>query len=253
MRCDNSDRRVEPNCLLSSLFVEVTLNIPNTGLLCTFVVLVSSCSPPEVSEQDTWTEQFLERAADLRSVGWNPYFILEPGREQVLTDGDEQLTITVLDETRMIDGVETRVVEERETVGGEIREVSRNFFAISQRTNSVYYFGEEVDIYQDGVVTGHEGAWLAGDAGAHLGLMMPGLATLGSRYYQEVAPGVAMDRAQILRLDDVAETPAGRFVDVLVVEETTPLEPGVRELKYYGWGVGLLQDGNLRLQRFQGS
>jgi len=49
----------------------------------------------------------------------------------VLEDGRERLTITVLDQTRTIDGVEARVVEERETSGDELREVSRNYLAIS--------------------------------------------------------------------------------------------------------------------------
>lgn len=43
----------------------------------------------------------------------------------------------MLDETRTIAGIETRVVEERETVDGALAEVSRNFFAIEKGTNSV--------------------------------------------------------------------------------------------------------------------
>lgn len=210
---------------------------------------LSSCTTPRQPLDSEWTQQFLERAADLRSTGWNPYLVLEPGHQLVLENGEEQLAITVLDETRVIGGVETRVVEERETVNGALREVSRNYFAISARTNSVYYFGEDVDIYRDGVVESHEGAWLAGEGDARFGLMMPGLPILGSRYYQEVAPDVAMDRAHIVRLDGELVTPAGQYTDVLIVEETTPLEPGVRELKYHAWGVGLVQDGSLQLVR----
>ena len=87
---------------------------------------------------------------------------MEPGYQLVLEDGDERLTITVLNETKMVDGVETRIVEERETKGGQPVEVSRNYFAISKRTNSVFYFGEDVDDYKDGKVAGHGGSWLAG-------------------------------------------------------------------------------------------
>src|SRR4030095_6201749 len=100
-----------------------------------------------------------------------------------LEGGNEQLTITVLDETKKVDGVETRVVEERETKNGKLGEVSRNYFAISKRTNSVYYFGEDVDIYKDGKVVNHEGGWLAGVKDARFGLMMPGQATLKAKYY----------------------------------------------------------------------
>ena len=39
------------------------------------------------------------------------------------------LTFTVLNETEMVDGIETRVIEEREFDDGELIEVSRNFVA----------------------------------------------------------------------------------------------------------------------------
>jgi len=155
----------------------------------------------------------------------------------------------VLDQTRNVDGVETRVVEERETKDGVIVEVSRNFLAISSRSGDVYYFGEEVDDYEDGRLVGHEGAWLSGEEGACFGLLMPAAPRVGQRHYQEIAPGEAMDRAEVLTLAATLETPAGSFQDVLVVEETTPLEPGARESKYYARGVGLLKDGRLLLTR----
>jgi len=201
-------------------------------------------------QDSAWTDQFAVTPRELRSTGSNPYFILESGYQLVLEDGRGRLTVTVLPQTRVVDGVETRIVEERETSGDTLVEVSRNYFAISERTNAVFYFGEEVDIYRNGVITSHEGGWLAGVGGARFGLMMPGLPLLGSRFYQEIAPGVAMDRARIVALADTLATPAGTFTGVLRVEETTPLEPGVREFKYYAPGVGLIQDGSLKLVRY---
>jgi hypothetical protein len=135
-------------------------------------------------------------------------------------------------------GIETRVVEEREIEDGKVKELSRNYFAICRRTNSVYYFGEDAG-----------GAWLHGEKGAHYGLMMPGTPLVGSRYYQEIAPGAAMDRSEILSVNEKYETPAGKFEKVLQIVETTPLEPKERAVKHYAPGVGLLQDGNLKLVR----
>jgi hypothetical protein len=198
----------------------------------------------------SWTQQFPLEGDELSSTGRNPYFVLEPGYRMVLQQGSERLTITVLAETRKVNGVETRVVEERETKDGALVEVSRNFFAISKRTNSVFYFGEDVDMYKDGKITSHEGAWLAGVGGAKPGLMMPGLPLVGGRYYQEIAPGVAMDRARILKVTGTLDTPAGHFANVLETEETTPLEPGQREIKRYAPGVGLIQDAGLKLVSF---
>jgi hypothetical protein len=194
-----------------------------------------------------WTTEFGVEPGELVATGRNPYFVLEPGYQLTLEDGSERLVITVLDETRMVDGVETRVVEERETQKGALVEISRNFYAISRRTNSVFYFGEEVDVYQNGAVTGHEGAWLSGVAGARFGLMMPGLPLLRARYYQEIAPRVAMDRAEIASTADTLVTPGGRFTRVLRTVETTPLERTAREAKRYAPGIGLIQDGDLML------
>jgi hypothetical protein len=214
--------------------------------------VVAQQDPPAKKEKEkAFTEHFFEEKADLGPTGKNPYFILEPGYVLELDDpkDKEHLVITVLEETKKIDGVECRIVEERETVDGKLKEVSRNFYAISKRTNGVYYFGEEVDDYKDGKVVGHPGAWIHGEKDARYGLMMPGVALVGARHYQEIAPGVALDRAEIDSVSETVEVPAGTFKNVLKVEETTPLEPG-KGHKYYAPGVGLLRDGGLKLVKY---
>jgi hypothetical protein len=154
----------------------------------------------------------------------------------VLEKGDTQVTVTVLDETKTVDGVECRVVEEKEVKGGKVIEKARNYFAISKRTNSVFYFGEDVG-----------GAWLSGEKGARFGLMMPGTMLLKAKFYQEIAPGVAMDRAEVVSVTETVKTPAGTFKNCVKMEETTPLEPNVKEYKYYAAGIGLVQEGDLVL------
>jgi hypothetical protein len=211
-------------------------------------------APPKdgKAEKDTrpWTEDFPVEDGELGPTGRNPYFILEPGYFLILAKGNEELTITVLDETKKVDGVECRVVQEKETKKGQPVEISRNFFAISKRTNSVYYFGEEVDLYEDGKVVGHEGAWLAGVKGAKFGLMMPGTPLVGGRFYNELAPEVAMDRTEIVSLTETVETIAGTFKNCLKVEETNPTEPGTKEYKYYARGVGLVNDDKAELTKY---
>lgn len=197
-----------------------------------------------------FTEQFEFAEGELVSAGTNPYFVLEPGFVAHFEGEDGTLVITVLAETKKIGAVETRVVEERETDEGELVEVSRNYFAISKRTNDVYYFGEDVDNYAGGKLKNHGGSWLAGQNGARAGLMMPGTPLIGARHYQEIALGQALDRAEILSLSETYETPAGKFEHVLKVEETTPLEPKEKEHKYYARGVGLLSDGDMKLVKF---
>jgi hypothetical protein len=227
---------------------------PSSGivLLTTVGLLVVSASVRDHAQQGdkTWQTDFALDKSELQTTGRGDYFILEPGYEQILEGDGERLVVRVLDETKPVSGIETRVIEERETKTGQLVEISRNYFAINKRTNDVYYFGEEVDIYKNGKVVDHEGAWLAGSKGAKFGLAMPGRPALNTKYYQEIAPGVAMDRAEIVSLVETVRTPAGEFKNCLKTAETTPLEPGVREFKYYARGVGLIQDGSLKLVKY---
>jgi hypothetical protein len=113
--------------------------------------------------------------------------------------------------------------------------------------------GEDVDIYANGKVVSHEGAWLSGRQGALPGIVMPEDAFIvGSRYYQEVAPGVALDRAEHKRSGFAVQVPAGRFDNCVSVEETTPLQPDDVSQKVYCRGVGLVKDDDLELTALYG-
>jgi hypothetical protein len=217
--------------------------------ICGIVVRILICGSAVAAQ---FTETFGVDKADLASVGSNRFFVLVPGFQATFEgkEGGKQtvLTITVLAETKMVDGVETRVVEEREVAEGQLSEVSRNFFAISRVTGDVYYFGEDSETYKDGKVSGIEGSWLSGVNGAHFGLAMPATPLLGARYYQEMAPKVAMDRAEVTSLDEKLETPSGRFEHCLKTVETSAVEPG-RESKLYTAGIGLILDGDLKLTK----
>ena len=204
-------------------------------------------------DEKAFNDTFTIDKTELVTTGTNRFFILEPGFQSVLVGKDKGkamvLTITVLDETKRVDGVETRVVEEKETADGELAEISRNYFALSKTTRDLFYFGEDVDTYKNGKVVDHEGAWLSGVKGARFGLMMPGTPVVGARYQQEVAPKVAMDRAQIISLTETIETPAGRFAQCLKTEETSGLESD-KNIKFYAPGVGLISDGTLKLKSY---
>lgn len=195
-----------------------------------------------------WASSFNVEKANLVSRGKNPYFILEPGHRLRLKGDNATLTVTVLNETKSVDGVETRIVEEREEKGGQLAEVSRNYFAIDKTTNTVYYFGEDVDIYKNGNVVNHEGAWLSGINGAKFGLMMPGTPKVGDKFQQEIAPKVAMDRCEIVAIGEEVKTPAGTFKNCLKVKESSPLEKG-SSVKVYAPGVGLIQDDEFVLDK----
>jgi len=203
------------------------------------------------ADEIPFTDQFFLEDCHLKSRGLNDYFIpLKPNCYLLLEGEDEGETVTllifVLPHTKVVDGVRCAVVRESEWAGDELVEISWNYFSICRDTDSIFYHGEDVDIFEDdGVV--HDGAWLAGQNGALPGLIMPGHPLNGSRYYQEIAPGVALDKAEHTSNTATVETPAGVFENCLTVVETTDLEPGHESHKAYARGVGLIQDGVLKL------
>jgi hypothetical protein len=205
---------------------------------------------PTPRSDSSWQEEFGISDCALVSTGRNQYFILEPGYQIVLEGGNEKLVITVLNETKTVDGVNTRVVEEKEWKNGELVEVSRNFFAICEKTKDVFYFGEEVDMYSGGKLASHTGAWLAGENGAKAGLIMSGQPKVGMRYYQEVAPGIAMDRAEIVSVNDTLKTPVGSFSNCLRIKEGTALDPAEQEFKIFAPGIGLIQEPGILLTKY---
>jgi len=187
------------------------------------------------------------------STGRNQYFILEVGYQLVLEGKEDgksaRLIILVTNQTKKIGNVETRVVTETETVGGKTVEISRNYFAFCKETSSVYYFGEDVDMYKNGKVINHDGSWIAVGKNQP-GIAMPGNPLVGFKYYQEVAPDVALDRAEVISVSEELQTPAGKFINCLKTEETTEMNPKEKEYKIYAPGIGLLKDDELLLVKY---
>lgn len=165
----------------------------------------------------------------------NEFFPYPVGTVYVLEGDGSRVEISALDETELVSGITTQVVEEREWEGDELVEVSRNFYAQAP-DKTVCYFGEEVDDYINGEIVGHGGAWRAGVGENKAGIIMPGTPAVGQSYQQEVAPGVAMDSANHEAMGETFTTPFGTFIDVLLVRE----EPS--STKRYQRGFGLIYD-----------
>ena len=197
-------------------------------------------------EQAGWRDTFNVISAELAPTGNNSHLPIQPGRVLKLAHGKDRLTVAILSGTKTVAGVSTGVLEEREEKDGQLIEVSHNFFATDPKTGDVYYFGEAVDNYKDGKLVNHDSAWLAGEQGARFGLMMPGQPKAGDKFYQEIAPKVAMDRVEIVSVDETVKTPAGTFVHCVHLRETTPLEGDVSH-KYYAPGIGRIKDDEFEL------
>ena len=187
------------------------------------------------------------------TVGRNAYFILEPGYQTVYSGkkGKDSLglVITVLNDTVTIGSVITRVVEEKETVNGKYIEISRNYFAFCKESNSVYYFGEDVDIYKNGKAIRGKDSWKA-EGNNKAGIVMPGKIVIGNKYFEEYAPGIAMDRSEIISISDTINTIAGFFVNCLKTKETTPLNLLEKEFKIYAPGIGMIKEEDLILVKY---
>lgn len=219
-------------------------------LVATAILVAYPAGAQDKAATSTWQEQFGISDCKLLTQGKNPYIVLEPGFQLVLEGGDTKLQITVLDETKTVDGVTTRVVEEKEWKKGELHEIARNYFAMCEQTRDVFYFGEDVDFYENGKVVKHDGSWQAGVNGNRAGLQMPGAPKLKMKYYQEIAPGVAMDQAEIVSLNETCKTPAGTFPKCMKVKEGSAIDITAREFKYYAPSIGLVRDQDLRLTKY---
>jgi hypothetical protein len=75
---------------------------------------------------------------------------------------------------------------------------------------------------------------------------MPGRFTVGARYFQEQAPGLAEDFAVNSAVRVTMTTPAGTFTNCVSVTESNPLEPDSEpEVKTYAPGIGLINDADV--------
>lgn len=173
----------------------------------------------------------------------NPFMPLPMGMIHMLEDSSNKVQMSVLNQTEIVAGITTRVVEEREWKNGKLAEVARNFF-VQAHDGTICYYGEDVDEYQDGKIVGHAGAWRAGVDQNKPGIIMPAHPSVGQKYQQERAPGVANDRAEHVAVGESYTTPAGIFNDVLLVNENPS------STKRYARGIGLIFDDGAELTKY---
>jgi hypothetical protein len=173
----------------------------------------------------------------------HPYFSLTPGTTFVYEGesegGAEHVEVSVLPETKQILGVICTVVRDTVWVDGEVVEDTIDWFAQDEHGN-VWYMGEAVKDYENGVVVSTAGSWEAGVDGAQPGIIMEADPQIGDIYRQEYYADEAEDMAEVLDLTESTSIPFGAFDNLLVTKEWTPLEPDVAENKYYAPGVGLV-------------
>lgn len=183
----------------------------------------------------------------------NGFFPVVVGSESVLEGVDDEgvmvrIESSVLDETEDIAGVTTRVVMEQTFEDDELVEDTLDYYAQAP-DGTVCYFGEDVDIVENGEIVSHEGTWRAGENGNLPGIIMPANPEVGMVFNQELAPDVAEDISKITALGETIDVPLGMFSDTVSAEDCNPFD-GIKDRKVYVDGIGLSIDEAAELVEF---
>lgn len=221
--------------------------------LGTFVTALSlsamAAANPETALLDIDPENF-----DNPTIVDNKWMPLEPGTQLVYEgstvdeDGEKaehSIIFTVTDLVKVINGIPTVVIWDRDFSEGRLEESELTFFA-QDNDGNVWHLGQYSETYDEMEFVGGQ-AWLVGHLeGAKAGIMMKADPKVGAPSYSQgfaPAPFNWTDRARTVKLDAKVSVPAGNFDNVLVSEEFDAEEPGAVQLKYYAPGVGNVQVG----------
>jgi hypothetical protein len=156
----------------------------------------------------------------------NPWFPLKAGSSWTYRASGTPtgtVTVRVLSSPVPIAGVTTTALERTDPSGA----ATVDYYA-QDRHGNVWWFGRE-------------GEWRAREAGAEAGLAMPEHPRRGDGWRTAYQPGVVEDQASVASVDDDVTTPAGKYDDLVVLDTSSPLTPGVAMRSFYARGVGLVE------------
>ncbi len=174
----------------------------------------------------------------------NPFMPLTVGSTFTFTaqtsEGTERGEVEVLQQTKVVMGITCTVVRDKVYLNDDPIEDTHDYYA-QDKDGNVWYFGEDVDNYVNGVVDNHYGSWEAGKDGAEPGIIMLGNPVVGLQYRQEHYIGEAEDQGEVAGNNESVSGAAGSFTGCLTIRETNPLDPNFLEYKYYARGIGLVK------------
>jgi hypothetical protein len=178
----------------------------------------------------------------------NPYFPLIPGTRWVYEGGDETITVTVTEDTKLIEGVTCLVVNDLVEVEGQPIEDTDDWYA-QDLDGNVWYCGEIAENFElfkgddpeVAELVDVDGSWKTGRDSAKPGIQMLASPQVGDIYRQEVALGEAEDAAEVIDIKGTARVPAAACkTNCVVTREFTPIQPGVEANKFYAPNIGLI-------------
>jgi hypothetical protein len=182
----------------------------------------------------------------------NRMFPLQPGtqfeyRGKIVEGGESKphsVVFTVTDVTKMVNGVRTVVVWDRDFLRRDLQEQELAFFAQDDGGN-VWNFGEYPEEYENGKFAGAPSTWIRGVSEAYGGRHMLAQPREGVQYVAGRIPAIDFyDVARIKRVGEATCVPSRCYRQVLVVNEWSPDDRlGGLQIKYYAPGVGLVRVG----------
>ena len=202
-----------------------------------------SSKPPKKSPSPTPEKiprEFDPKNFDEHGSDFNQWVPMTPGiqiiRKGLVTIGGRRIphitVTTITDVTKKIDGVRSVLVLDQDIDAGQVSEQAVDYLAEDVGAN-VWYLGSYTEAYSSGQFLNAQDAWLAGVAGASVGLWFPGNPEPGSApFYQVQVPGGETSSAQVVKAGQKTCVPFDCFKDVIVVLE------GGSENKYWAPGVG---------------
>jgi hypothetical protein len=186
----------------------------------------------------------------------NAWFPLRPGITYIYRgskDGKRARDVyRVTHQTTTIAGVRCRLVKDKLYLKGKLHERTSDYYTQDEDGN-VWYFGEDTaELDKHGHVTSTEGTWRTGKKGAQAGIFMQANPQVGDQFQQEFLRGHAEDHYKVLSLSAKVKVPFGTFGrnqlkhNVELTKEWTPLEPNVRDHKYYVRGIGEVKEKTVK-------
>lgn len=123
---------------------------------------------------------------------------------------------------------------------GRIHEVALDWFAQAD-DGAVWYLGEDVFNYEDGVVADTDGTWQAGKDGAPGAMIMPARPAEGDVYRPENLPEVVFEEVRVKETGQTVDGPYGKVEGAMTVTELHM--DGSTEEKVFAPGYGEFSTG----------
>lgn len=141
-----------------------------------------------------------------------------------------------------VDGkpVEARISQYAAFSDGRIQEVALDWYAQAD-DGSVWYLGEDVFNYDNGVVADTEGTWQAGRHNAPAAMIMPAAPEKGDVYRPENLPEIVFEEVTVRAVDQTVDGPYGRIEGAMTVRELHM--DGSTEDKVFAPGYGEFSTG----------